>query len=172
MTYYDSSIEPTTQEKTMNVGARKKPNLAGSAVILDPIPENLWGALGMQDPFSNPSTSLGLKANFNWYENALSSLEISKTAFANYFDLSTSSLKRRKSDGTLTLDESDKLFRMVEILEESARLFDGDKKETMRWLTSPNPAFDDATPMETARTSYGFLAVRDLIMQILHGNAT
>ena len=78
-------------------------------------------------------------------------------------------LVRRKSTGKFQPDESERLLRMSTVFEKAVELFEGERDAAMRWLTTPQPALDNATPFDFARTELGAREVEDLIGRLEHG---
>jgi len=78
-------------------------------------------------------------------------------------------LARRKVDGRLTAQESDRLLRAARIYGRALELFDGDREAATEWLTDPNLALGNVPPIELARTELGAQEVDHLIGRIEHG---
>lgn len=69
----------------------------------------------------------------------------------------------------LTPEQSDKIVRLALVFERAVDLFDGNHAAAKSWMTSPNRALGNETPLAVTRTSYGANAVNDLIGQLEHG---
>ena len=78
-------------------------------------------------------------------------------------------LSRRKSEGKLRADESERLFRASTVLDRAVDLFEGNGPAAMRWLTTPQPALGGREPLEFSRTDLGAREVEDLIGRLEHG---
>jgi putative toxin-antitoxin system antitoxin component (TIGR02293 family) len=78
-------------------------------------------------------------------------------------------LSRREDQGWLTPDESEKLLRVARVFASAVGLFEGDREEARRWLSTPKRALGGRVPLETIRTEIGAREVEDLIMRIEHG---
>lgn len=57
----------------------------------------------------------------------------------------------------------------TEVMNEAARLFEGDRKAALLWLNQPAKALGGVTPMSCLDTKAGVDAVRDLIGRLEHG---
>ena len=78
-------------------------------------------------------------------------------------------LQRRKAEGRLQPDESDRLLRFARILWKTIELFDGDLDTAVRWLVAPVVGLGGLTPLELAQSEPGTLEVEALIGRLEHG---
>ncbi|MEM7307165.1 MAG: antitoxin Xre/MbcA/ParS toxin-binding domain-containing protein [Planctomycetota bacterium] len=81
-------------------------------------------------------------------------------------------MARRRGEGRLHPDESDRVLRAARILGRASELFEGDLEAARRWLGTPNPALGGRTPLSYARTEIGSREVERLIGRIEHGVAS
>ena len=81
-------------------------------------------------------------------------------------------LSRRRTEGRFNADESDRLLRVARVWARVLDLFDGDVDGARTWLHAPQSIFDDATPLDFARTEIGARAVEALIDRMEHGVAS
>ncbi|HUY80337.1 MAG TPA: antitoxin Xre/MbcA/ParS toxin-binding domain-containing protein [Acidobacteriaceae bacterium] len=78
-------------------------------------------------------------------------------------------LKHRKArKEPLSLDESDKLVRLVRVYDQTVRVF-GDRENALHWLSEPKRRFEGRTPLQLLRTDYGSRLVEEMLGQIDHG---
>jgi putative toxin-antitoxin system antitoxin component (TIGR02293 family) len=77
--------------------------------------------------------------------------------------LPASTLSRRKHAKKLEPAESERLFRVAQVFERAADLFEGDAAAARRWLTEPVRGLGNRVPLELARTQVGAQLVLDLI---------
>lgn len=80
-------------------------------------------------------------------------------------------LVRRKADGRLQPEESDRLLRASRIFGLAIDLFEGERSAALQWLSSPQRALGDATPMDLIQTDVGAREVENLIGRLEHGIA-
>lgn len=80
-------------------------------------------------------------------------------------------LARRKIEGRLQPEESDRLLRTSRIVARALELFEGDIDATRRWLDAPQKSLGGSTPLEFATTDVGAREVDDLIGRLEHGVA-
>ncbi|HEY8747244.1 MAG TPA: antitoxin Xre/MbcA/ParS toxin-binding domain-containing protein [Tepidisphaeraceae bacterium] len=83
--------------------------------------------------------------------------------------ISEGSYSRRRANGRLSPEESERLLRVSRIFESAASLHDGDQRAAIQWLETPIPALSDQRPLDLARTDPGAREVEDLIGRIAHG---
>lgn len=76
---------------------------------------------------------------------------------------------RRKIEGRLRADESDRLLRFTRLFGKALELFEGDAGAARAWLEHPLAALGGARPIELARTDPGAGAVEDVIGRLEHG---
>ena len=78
-------------------------------------------------------------------------------------------LHRRKKEGMLQPEESDRLLRASRVFRRALDLFEDDLGAAKRWLSTPQPALGGLEPLEMARTDLGAQEVERLIGQLEHG---
>lgn len=83
--------------------------------------------------------------------------------------ISARTFVRRKEEGHLHADESDRIARIGLLFDEVMELFAGDKEKTAYWIKSNKKALAGATPLEYIDTEVGFQEVKELIGRIKHG---
>ncbi|MEO7238829.1 MAG: antitoxin Xre/MbcA/ParS toxin-binding domain-containing protein [Gemmatimonadales bacterium] len=94
---------------------------------------------------------------------------LSARAIAELIQIPTRTLTRRKSEGKLAPEESDRLVRASRIFGRAMELFEGDSDAARTWLTSPQPALGGLVPLELARTDVGANEVENLIGRLEYG---
>jgi len=77
-------------------------------------------------------------------------------------------LARRRSEGRLAADESDRLVRASRLLGKALALFEGDADAAREWLAKA-PALGGRTPLAAAQTETGAREVENLIGKLEHG---
>ncbi len=96
-------------------------------------------------------------------------LGVSERELAEIAAIPPRTLTRRKKEGRLQSDESDRLVRIALLFDEAKALFDGDTELASKWFRSPKKALGGASPLEYSDTEPGAQEVRDLIGRIEHG---
>jgi putative toxin-antitoxin system antitoxin component (TIGR02293 family) len=75
--------------------------------------------------------------------------------------------KRRRED--LSLEESDRLQRVLNLDRIAVHTFDGDTDKARTWLRVPNRALSGEIPLELVVTTIGARLVEDALLRIEHG---
>ena len=77
--------------------------------------------------------------------------------------------KIRTSSFNDKANESDQSGAFAQLLTEATELFEGDKSLALQWLSQPNPALGQRSPLDMAATATGACEVKDLIGRLEHG---
>ena len=80
-------------------------------------------------------------------------------------------LSHRRSLGSLTSDQSDRLSRLLRMIDTAEETF-GDPAKAHTWLRRPTPLLDGETPLYRLDTDLGSRQVEALLGRIAHGLAT
>jgi len=94
---------------------------------------------------------------------------LSARTIAELIQIPTRTLTRRKAEGKLAPEESDRLVRASRIFGRAMELFEGDSDAARMWLTSAQPALGGLVPLELARTDVGASEVENLIGRLEYG---
>ena len=86
-----------------------------------------------------------------------------------WIQIAPRTLARRKAQGHLSAEESDRLLRAARVFGRALELFDGNRAAAAHWLSSKPRALGGATPLEMSRTDLGGREVENLIGRIEHG---
>jgi putative toxin-antitoxin system antitoxin component (TIGR02293 family) len=81
-------------------------------------------------------------------------------------------LVRRKEEGRLHPDESDRLVRAARVFARAVDLFGGNVPSAREWLARPQRALGGATPLDYAATELGAREVENVIGRLEHGIPT
>jgi putative toxin-antitoxin system antitoxin component (TIGR02293 family) len=106
---------------------------------------------------------------YSSWENFIRNTDLRKEDAIDLVQISPRTLSRRKEEGRLHPDESDRLIRAARIFALTSKLFDGDLDSARRWLTTAQPALGGSTPIEYASTEIGAREVEALIGRLEHG---
>lgn len=96
-------------------------------------------------------------------------IELNTRELADLISITTRTLSRRKSEGRLKPDESDRLLRFARVFELALGLFEGDKGAAQDWLHRANSALKGIRPLDLAKTEVGAREVESLISRLEHG---
>ena len=79
-------------------------------------------------------------------------------------------LSHRRILGSLTPDQSDRLSRVLRIIDEADETF-GDPAKAHVWLRRPNQLLDGEAPLDRLDTDFGTRQVEAILGRIAHGLA-
>jgi len=101
-------------------------------------------------------------------EVLLKAMQLSQSELARALDIPERTLPRRKREGVLNSEESEKVFRVARRVGRVGEVFE-DPDAALDWLKSPNAAFSGATPLSLLDTDIGAESVLDTLGRIEHG---
>lgn len=95
-------------------------------------------------------------------------LEMKQAEMNSCLKFATATVKRRKGKH-FSLEESDRLYRIIEIINAAIELFEGDERHARNWLKHPIRGLNHRRPIDMAVTSAESQAALSLIGQLEHG---
>ncbi len=101
-------------------------------------------------------------------ENLQRALHIPLETMASVLGMSRATLHRRKNQGKIDQNESERLVRYQRLLEKADDVF-GDVASAREWLTHKQPGLGGAVPLDFARTEIGAREVENLLGRIEYG---
>jgi putative toxin-antitoxin system antitoxin component (TIGR02293 family) len=102
-------------------------------------------------------------------EKLIKELNETDARIAYLVQIAPRTLARRKQEGTLKPDESERVDRIEGIFRLATELFEGDKTEAVKWLKEPNRGLANRPPLDFSRTEIGAREVEKLIGRLEHG---
>ncbi|MBI4470577.1 MAG: DUF2384 domain-containing protein [Acidobacteria bacterium] len=127
--------------------------------------------LRSQDPINiAKQVSKGLAFQALEHFQRISGLSTSELAEVVVIKMRT--LHRRKAQGRLEPDESDRLLRVSRIFGKALELFEGNADAARQWLFAPQTALGGERPMTLAKTDLGAREIEFLIDRLEHGVLT
>lgn len=97
---------------------------------------------------------------------------LSANEVAELVQMNPRTLTRRKREGRLRADESDRVLRLSRVYAKALGLFGGDPDKTWHWLSTPKVALGGESPLDYSRVDVGAREVVDLIGRIEYGIAS
>lgn len=97
------------------------------------------------------------------------SLDVSQKQLSGLLAIPTSTLTRRRQEGRLKPDESDRVVRFARLKDSAVQTMAGDEKAATHWLNTPLEILGGETPLLHASTELGARDVEDLLGRIRHG---
>lgn len=111
------------------------------------------------------SQGLAFRSLLRFQENSL----FSTKDVADLVSISLRTLNRRKAEGRLEPEESDRLLRVTRLFAKALELFEGDASAARAWFYTPARALGGERPITLARTDLGSREVEALIDRLEHG---
>jgi len=96
------------------------------------------------------------------------SLELPLDKLAQKLGISKATLHRRKLDGRLAPEESDRVIRFARLMGKAVTVFETEENARL-WLSSPQVGLGGAIPLDHAGTEIGAREVEDLLGRIEYG---
>jgi putative toxin-antitoxin system antitoxin component (TIGR02293 family) len=106
---------------------------------------------------------------FRMLERLGRNLVLPSQTIAELAQIRIRTLHRRKVEGRLQPDESDRLLRVSRVFGKAIELFEGDHRAAGRWLSTPQRALGGVVPLTLAKSELGALEVERLIGRLEHG---
>lgn len=106
---------------------------------------------------------------FRAFERLQRNTRFSTVELAGLVAIKTRTLHRRKEQGRLEPDESDRLLRVTRVFARALELFEGDADAARRWFDTPAKALGGERPIVLAGTDLGSREVEALIDRLEHG---
>jgi putative toxin-antitoxin system antitoxin component (TIGR02293 family) len=123
------------------------------------------------DYFDLPTVLKTVEKGFSWktFERFVKNIGLPTEQVADFLGIPRRTLARRKNEGRLKADESDKLLRLARVFGSALDLYDGNREAAVLWLTDLNIALGGVAPIDIARTHLGADEVENLVGRIQHG---
>jgi putative toxin-antitoxin system antitoxin component (TIGR02293 family) len=102
-------------------------------------------------------------------ENLGEFLGESAVALMRFIEANERTAQRRKEQGTLTPEESDRIARIARVTQRAIEAF-GNKAQAREWLTRSNRALQGFAPLGLLATDAGTTLVTDELGRIEHGD--
>jgi len=128
-------------------------------------------ALKRQQAFATVHQEIGrIQAglSFRAVQNLQKALDIPLETVASVLGMSRATLHRRKRQGKIDEDESEKLVRYQRLLKKAEDVF-GDGKSAREWLRHKQAGLGKAVPLDFARTEIGAREVENLLGRLEYG---
>ena len=106
--------------------------------------------------------------SFRAVQNLQKALDVPMEKVASVLGMSRATLHRRKIQGKIDKEESEKLVRYQRLLKKAEGVF-GDAKAAREWLTNKQAGLGNAVPLEFAKTEIGAREVENLLGRIEYG---
>ena len=108
-------------------------------------------------------------ADFDEVEVLRDRLDLSLSEVADLVLISQRTLTRRRKEGRLEPDESDRVLRIRRLLDRTDELFDGASDTVRAWFRTEFRELGGESPLSLARTEAGVREVERFIGRLEHG---
>jgi putative toxin-antitoxin system antitoxin component (TIGR02293 family) len=122
------------------------------------------GVATVQEQIGRIQAGLSFKA----VRNLQAALDLPLEKIAAFLGMSRATLHRRKSQGKIARNESEKLVRYQRLVKKAEEVMGG-SAAAREWLTHPQPGLGNVKPVEFARTEIGAREVENLLGRIEYG---
>ncbi len=102
------------------------------------------------------------------FEGLQAELEVSSQTLAAATNIAVRTLTRRKREGRLQPDESERLYRIGSLYDRAVEVL-GDRDGARHWFKSPKRALNGEAPLTYGDTQPGAREVEDLLGRLEHG---
>jgi putative toxin-antitoxin system antitoxin component (TIGR02293 family) len=144
--------------------------MARAAAEQLPGPYDYATFLGLKDPsWHKLIASIKRGLPYSALEHLQRSTGLDSDLILQWLQMAPRTQARRKAQGRLTAEESDRLLRAARVFGRVLEFFRGDRAGAVEWLSSKPRALGGATPLEVSRTDLGAREVEDLIDRIRYG---
>ncbi len=104
---------------------------------------------------------------FSEFETLQQKLGVSANELGQIVGIPERTLVRRRQDGRLMPDESDRLFRIHRITTRATEVIG--KKSGISWMTTPKRFLNGKTPLEYSDTEIGAYEIEQALGRLEHG---
>jgi putative toxin-antitoxin system antitoxin component (TIGR02293 family) len=102
------------------------------------------------------------------FDNLRDRLKVSDNLLSNIVQISKRTLNRRRQDGRLKTDESERIFRIARVYDMALDVFESEEA-VVSWLKKPARGLGHKVPLEYSDTDLGAQEVVNLLGRIEHG---
>ncbi len=113
--------------------------------------------------------AVGFRLKYTAVEHLGKFLGKSAVALMRFINANERTAQRRKEQGVLTPEESDRVARMARVTQRAIEAF-GNDVQAREWLTRPNRALQGFAPLGLLVTDAGAALVTDELGRIEHGD--
>jgi putative toxin-antitoxin system antitoxin component (TIGR02293 family) len=116
-----------------------------------------------------PGAAAGLVLKYRAVERLSAYLKASPAGLMQVIEINERTAQRRKEQGALTSEESDRLARVARVTRRAVEAF-GDEAQALEWLRRPNRTLRGALPLDLLGTDSGAELVTDELGRIEYGD--
>jgi putative toxin-antitoxin system antitoxin component (TIGR02293 family) len=102
------------------------------------------------------------------FDEVANCLQVPDIRLANIINITKSTLIRRKREGRLNFEESQRLYRVVRLFNMAEKIF-GSGEHAREWLNTPSGDFEGKSPLDYADNEIGAREVESVLDRIGDG---
>jgi putative toxin-antitoxin system antitoxin component (TIGR02293 family) len=112
-----------------------------------------------------------VEAGFSYsvFERFQRNLDLPIEELATLVQIKPRTLARRREEGRLTAEESDRVLRASRVFGKALALFEGDADAARTWFSTPALALANRSPRDFSATEVGAREVENLLGRLEHG---
>lgn len=130
---------------------------------------DVWAMLGVPERGESLYESLHGGLSYRVFEQLAQMTGLDKKTLTGVTGIPPATLQRRARAGRFSMEESDRLYRLAEILSAAIELFEEDLRQAQQWLGSSLHGLGGRRPLDMLQTSAETRAVLDLIGRLERG---
>jgi putative toxin-antitoxin system antitoxin component (TIGR02293 family) len=131
--------------------------------------QTIWGAMDIPQRGRQLQEAIARGLPYPTFLRIARYAEMTNAELVGLLGISVSTLRRRANAGKLNVDESEKIIRLIQMMNAELTLFDGNKEKALSWLKSPSRGLNDIQPIKMISTYMGTNEVLALIGRLEHG---
>jgi putative toxin-antitoxin system antitoxin component (TIGR02293 family) len=130
---------------------------------------SIWDEVGV--PFRGSSLHLSIENGFPYdvFIQTAKIIQIDRKELAAYLSISPSTMSRRAKTGKFSTEESDKLYRILNVLVAAIDLFEDNREDAVGWFRTKTKGLGNKSPLEMTSTTAGYDNAKNIIGQLQHG---
>ena len=130
---------------------------------------DIWSEVGIPERGERLFNVLEKGFSYHVFSKVAKATGLDQKVLAQYVSIPPATLARRAKSGVFKLEESDRLYRYIQVLSKAIDLFEGDTASAQQWVKQPVKGLGEKSPFEMLTTTAGTEAVLDLIGRLEHG---
>ena len=131
--------------------------------------QTIWDILDIPQRGRQLQDAIAIGLPYSTYLRIARYAEMTNAELVELLGISVSTLSRRANAGKLGVGESEKVVRLVQMINAGITLFDGNKEKAMSWLKSPSRGLNGIQPITMISTYAGTSEVLAFIGSLEHG---
>ncbi|MBT41084.1 MAG: antitoxin [Idiomarina sp.] len=132
-------------------------------------PQDIWSELGLPNEDAKLREQVSNGFSIKLFNSLLSIVGMQQKTMQDVLRIPATTFSRRKDKGRFTMEESDRLYSLIEVFSRATDLFEGDRRAAAEWMNKKVPGLGDKRPIEMIDSHANTQAVLDLITRLEYG---